>query len=100
MMGIRRVVAGYRPEGSARVVSGERVGPVSPDQGDRLQSGDWLTVNSVPHSCRNDLDEPAALAGIVIGTHHGGVPLRTKKAAAAGLDGSGLRVPELGPEGA
>jgi hypothetical protein len=97
----------------------------------RLQPGDWLIVNGVPHSCRNDLDEAAALAGIVIGAHHDGVPLRTpvlrlslvafvvgnalavgatgfhmpaaapgKKVAAAGLDGSGLQVPELGPQGA
>jgi hypothetical protein len=193
MTGIRRVVTGYGPDGRARVVSDERVGPVSPDHGDkwsiwaaddpvrfpgdgspppfrgpllpapggfhitlftlpanfnpddlwgtddpalreqmfkasidpqthplvpdpnpfgygtvkgasalhttasmdclmqisgesvfvledteiRLQPGDWLIVNGVPHSCRNDLDEPAVLAGIVIGAHHDGVPLRT-----------------------
>ncbi|MEW9529771.1 hypothetical protein [Microbispora sp. NPDC049125] len=34
-------------------------------------------VNGVPHSCRNDLDEPAVLVGVVVGAHHDGVPLRT-----------------------
>jgi mannose-6-phosphate isomerase-like protein (cupin superfamily) len=43
----------------------------------RLRPGDWLIVNGVPHSCRNDLDEPAVLVGMVIGAHHDGVPLRT-----------------------
>lgn len=43
----------------------------------RLRPGDWLIVNGVPHSCRNDLDEPAVLVGVVIGARHGGVPLRT-----------------------
>lgn len=43
----------------------------------RLLPCDWLIVNGVPHSCRNDLDEPAILVGVVIGAHHDGVPLRT-----------------------
>lgn len=43
----------------------------------RLRPGDWLIVNGVPHSCRNDLSEPAVLIGIVVGAHHDGVPLRT-----------------------
>src|SRR6266567_3198690 len=35
MTGIRRVVTGYGPGGRARVVSDERVGPISPDHGDK-----------------------------------------------------------------
>src|SRR6202049_5244461 len=35
MTGIRRVVTGSGPDGRARVVSDERVGPVSPDHGDK-----------------------------------------------------------------
>jgi hypothetical protein len=42
----------------------------------RLRPGEWLIVNGVPHSCRNDLNEPAVLVGVVIGAHHDGVPLR------------------------
>lgn len=42
-----------------------------------LRPGDWLIVNGVPHSCRNDLDVPAVLVGVVIGARHDGVPLRT-----------------------
>jgi len=57
-------------------ISGESVF-VLEDTEIRLQPGDWLIVNGVPHSCRNDLDEPAVLAGIVIGAHHDGIPLRT-----------------------
>ncbi|MEU0502193.1 hypothetical protein [Nocardia sp. NPDC005998] len=57
-------------------ISGESVF-VLEDTDIRLQPGDWLIVNGVPHSCRNDHDEPAVLAGIVIGAHHDGVPLRT-----------------------
>jgi hypothetical protein len=47
----------------------------------RLRPGDWLIVNGVPHSCRNDLGEPAVLVGVVIGAHHNGVPLRTGRPA-------------------
>jgi mannose-6-phosphate isomerase-like protein (cupin superfamily) len=43
----------------------------------RLRPGDWLIVNGVPHSCRNDLDVPAVFVGVVIGARHDGVPLRT-----------------------
>ncbi|MEU7838360.1 MULTISPECIES: hypothetical protein [unclassified Nonomuraea] len=57
-------------------VSGESVF-VLEDTEIRLRPGDWLIVNGVPHSCRNDLDEPAVLVGVVIGAHHDGVPLRT-----------------------
>ncbi|MBM0275514.1 cupin domain-containing protein [Micromonospora tarensis] len=42
----------------------------------RLRPGDWLILNGVPHSCRNDLNEPAVLVGVVVGAHHDGVPLR------------------------
>jgi len=57
-------------------VSGESVF-VLEDTEIRLRPGDWLIVNGVPHSCRNDLDQPAVLVGIVIGARHDGVPLRT-----------------------
>lgn len=43
----------------------------------RLHPGDWLILNGVAHSCRNDGDEVAVLIGVVIGAHHQGVPLRT-----------------------
>jgi mannose-6-phosphate isomerase-like protein (cupin superfamily) len=57
-------------------VSGESVF-VLEDTEIRLQPGDWLIVNGVPHSCRNDLDRPAVLVGVVIGARHDGIPLRT-----------------------
>jgi hypothetical protein len=43
----------------------------------RLAAGDWLVVNGVTHSWRNDSDEPAVLVGVVIGAEHKGIPLRT-----------------------
>ena len=57
-------------------VSGESVF-VLEDEEIRLTPGDWLIVNGVPHSCRNDLDEVAILVGVVIGAEHNGVPLRS-----------------------
>ncbi|GAA3246456.1 hypothetical protein [Nonomuraea helvata] len=45
-----------------------------------LRPGDWLILNGVAHSCRNDGDETAVLIGVVIGAHHKGVPLRTTTA--------------------
>jgi hypothetical protein len=57
-------------------ISGESVF-VLEDTEIRLGPGDWLIVNGVPHSCRNDLDETAVLVGVVIGANHDGVPLRT-----------------------
>ena len=57
-------------------VSGESVF-VLEDEEIRLTPGDWLIVNGVPHSCRNDLDEVALLVGVVIGVEHNGVPLRS-----------------------
>ena len=56
-------------------VSGESVF-VLEDTEIRLHPGDWLIMNGVPHSCRNDLGEPAVLVGVVIGARHDGVPLR------------------------
>jgi hypothetical protein len=56
-------------------ISGESVF-VLEDTEIRLAPGDWLVVNGVPHSCRNDHDEPAVLVGVVIGAHHDGVPVR------------------------
>ncbi len=44
----------------------------------RLTPGDWLIVNGVMHSWRNDRDEPAVLVGVVYGAHHQGAPLRPR----------------------
>lgn len=41
-----------------------------------LRPGDWLIVNGVVHSWRNDLEEPARMVGVVYGAHHSGAPLR------------------------
>jgi hypothetical protein len=54
-------------------LSGESVF-VLPDTEIRLAPGDWMVVNGVPHSCRNDGDETAVLVGVVVGAHHDGVP--------------------------
>jgi mannose-6-phosphate isomerase-like protein (cupin superfamily) len=43
----------------------------------RLDPGDWVVVNGVTHSWRNDGDEPAVLVAVVVGAHHTGAPLRT-----------------------
>jgi mannose-6-phosphate isomerase-like protein (cupin superfamily) len=56
-------------------ISGESV-LVLEDREVRLRAGDWLVVNGVVHSWRNDLDEPARLVGVVYGAHHSGAPLR------------------------
>jgi hypothetical protein len=56
-------------------VSGESVFVLERDE-IRLQPGDWLIMNGVAHSCRNDLDVPALLVGVVIGAIHDGIPLR------------------------
>ena len=56
-------------------LSGEAV--FVPDAEVRLAPGDWLVVNGVTHSWRNDRDGPAVLVGVVIGAEHTGVPLRT-----------------------
>jgi len=42
----------------------------------RLRPGDWVIVNGVMHSWRNDLDESAVMLGVVYGVHHAGAPLR------------------------
>ncbi|MFV0126154.1 cupin domain-containing protein [Streptomyces sp. HMX112] len=44
----------------------------------RLRAGDWLVVNGVTHSWRNDGDEPSVMLTIAYGAHHHGVPLRTR----------------------
>jgi len=56
-------------------ISGESV-LVLEDREVRLRAGDWLVVNGVMHSWRNDLDQPARMVGIVYGAHHRGAPLR------------------------
>jgi mannose-6-phosphate isomerase-like protein (cupin superfamily) len=56
-------------------ISGESV-LVLEDREVRLHAGDWLVVNGVVHSWRNDLDEPARLVGVVYGARHSGAPLR------------------------
>lgn len=57
-------------------ISGESV-LVLEDREVRLQAGDWLVVNGVMHSWRNDLDQPSRMVGIVYGAHHRGAPLRS-----------------------
>lgn len=42
----------------------------------RMGPGDWVVVNGVTHSWRNDGDEPAVMVGVVVGAYHKGVPLR------------------------
>ena len=44
----------------------------------RLAPGDWLIVNGVTHSWRNDRDEPAVMACVIIGAEHKGVPIRKR----------------------
>ena len=56
-------------------ISGESI-LILEDREVRLRAGDWLVVNGVMHSWRNDLDQPARMVGVVYGTHHSGVPLR------------------------
>jgi hypothetical protein len=57
-------------------ISGESV-LVLEDCEVRLRAGDWLVVNGVMHSWRNDLDQPARMVGIVYGALHRGAPLRS-----------------------
>jgi len=56
-------------------VSGESIF-VLEDAEVRLRPGDWVIVNGVMHSWRNDLDEPSVMIGVVYGVHHNGAPLR------------------------
>jgi hypothetical protein len=56
-------------------ISGESV-LILEDREVRLRVGDWLVVNGVMHSWRNDLDQPARMVGVVYGAHHSGAPLR------------------------
>lgn len=42
----------------------------------KLCAGDWLIVNGVMHSFRNDLDQEAVMIGVVYGVNHKGAPLR------------------------
>lgn len=58
-------------------ISGESV-LVLEDTEVRLTSGDWVIVNGVMHSWRNDRDEPALMVGVVYGAHHRGAPLRMR----------------------
>jgi mannose-6-phosphate isomerase-like protein (cupin superfamily) len=44
----------------------------------RLRAGDWLIVNGVMHSWRNDLDEPSVMVGMVYGAPHDGAPVRRR----------------------
>ena len=43
----------------------------------RLDPGDWVVVNGVTHSWRNDGDEPAILVAVIVGADQAGAPLRT-----------------------
>jgi naringenin degradation protein FdeH len=56
-------------------LSGEAV-LVLEDAEVRLAPGDWVVVNGITHSWRNDGDEPAVLVAVVVGAHHSGAPLR------------------------
>jgi naringenin degradation protein FdeH len=56
-------------------LSGETV-LVLEDAEVRLAPGDWVVLNGVTHGWRNDGDEPAVLAAVVVGADHQGVPLR------------------------
>ena len=58
-------------------ISGESV-LVLEDSEMRLHAGDWLIVNGVTHSWRNDLDVPSMLVGAIYGAHHAGAPLRQR----------------------
>jgi hypothetical protein len=44
----------------------------------RLRPGDWLIVNGVMHSWRNDLDQDSVLIGVVYGAPHEGAPIRRR----------------------
>ncbi|MFH9426494.1 hypothetical protein [Streptomyces sp. NPDC017529] len=44
----------------------------------RLRAGDWLVINGVTHSWRNDGDTPSVMLTIAYGAHHHGIPLRTR----------------------
>jgi hypothetical protein len=46
MTGIRRVVTGYGPDGRAKVVSNEPVGPISPDHRDKWST--WAADRTPP----------------------------------------------------
>ncbi|MEV6769013.1 cupin domain-containing protein [Nocardia sp. NPDC051030] len=41
-----------------------------------LKPGDWLVINGVVHSWRNDGDEPAVLIAVMVGADHLGIPKR------------------------
>lgn len=43
----------------------------------RLHAGDWLVINGVTHSWRNDGDVPSVMLTIAYGAHHHGIPQRT-----------------------
>lgn len=42
----------------------------------RLRPGDWLVINGVVHSWRNDGEEPSVIIGVVVGAEHDGIPKR------------------------
>ncbi|HEX5994586.1 MAG TPA: cupin domain-containing protein [Jiangellales bacterium] len=58
-------------------LSGESV-LVLEDREVHLKPGDWVVINGVTHAWRNDRDEPAVMAGVIIGAEHKGVPLRRR----------------------
>jgi hypothetical protein len=58
-------------------LSGESV-LVLEDREVHLTPGDWAVINGVTHAWRNDREEPAVLAGVIIGAEHKGVPLRRR----------------------
>ncbi|MBF6329383.1 cupin domain-containing protein [Nocardia transvalensis] len=56
-------------------LSGESVF-VLEDNEVHLKPGDWLVINGVVHSWRNDGDEPSVLIGVMVGAEHRGIPKR------------------------
>ncbi|MFH8291975.1 hypothetical protein [Streptomyces sp. NPDC018059] len=58
-------------------ISGESVCLLA-DSEVRLHAGDWLVINGVTHSWRDDGDISAVMLTIAYGAHHHGVPLRTR----------------------
>ncbi|MFI6040851.1 cupin domain-containing protein [Nocardia sp. NPDC051321] len=76
--GSRPGVAGMHASATVDCVmqlSGESVF-VLEDNEVRLNPGDWLVINGVVHSWRNDGDEPSVLVAVMVGAEHRGIPKR------------------------
>ncbi|MFI6173319.1 cupin domain-containing protein [Nocardia sp. NPDC051052] len=76
--GSRPGVAGMHASATVDCVmqlSGESVFVLA-DNEVRLSPGDWLVINGVVHSWRNDGDEPSVLVAVMVGAEHRGIPKR------------------------